>query len=359
MSKGKVLLGLSGGVDSSVAGLILKREGYKVDALFMRNWEDDDGSPYCSIKEDFLDAVFVAEQLKVELFEENFAKEYREKVFSYFLEELELGRTPNPDILCNREIKFNSFFNFAMNAGYDFIATGHYVQSKKHKERTILLKGKDKGKDQSYFLYSISSEALAKSIFPLGCLNKLEVRKKAKKEGLITSEKKDSTGICFIGERPFPEFLNNYIPHNPGSIEDENGNEIGEHKGLAFYTLGQRQGLGIGGIKHSKNIPWYVAKKNIKKNTLVAVQGNNHPLLMSSQLETKNLKLINEIEEKKFNAKAKVRYRQEDQDCFIEILDETLKVKFTEKQRAVTPGQSVVIYKNDICLGGGEISIIH
>ena len=359
MSKGKVLLGLSGGVDSSVAGLILKRKGYKVDALFMRNWEDDDGSPYCRIKEDFLDAVFVAEQLKVELFEENFAKEYREKVFSYFLEELELGRTPNPDILCNREIKFNSFFNFAMNAGYDFIATGHYVRSKKYKERTTLLKGKDKGKDQSYFLHSISSEALAKSIFPLGSLNKLEVRKTAKKEGLITSEKKDSTGICFIGERPFPEFLNNYIPHNPGSIEDENGNEIGEHKGLAFYTIGQRQGLGIGGIKHSKNIPWYVAEKNIKKNTLVAVQGNNHPLLMSSKLETKNLKLINEIEEKRFNAKAKVRYRQEDQDCFIEILDETLKVKFTEKQRAVTPGQSVVIYKNDICLGGGEINIIH
>ena len=185
------------------------------------------------------------------------------------------------------------------------------------------------------------------------------MRKTAKKEGLITSEKKDSTGICFIGERPFPEFLNNYIPHNPGGIEDECGNEIGEHKGLAFYTIGQRQGLGIGGIKHSNNVPWYVAEKNIKKNTLIAVQGNNHPLLMSSKLETKNLNLINEIEEKRFNAKAKVRYRQEDQDCFIEILDETLKVKFTEKQRAVTPGQSVVIYKNDICLGGGEINIIN
>ena len=359
MSKGKVLLGLSGGVDSSVSGLILKNNGYQVDALFMRNWEDDDGSPYCSIKEDFLDAAFVADQLKIELIEENFSNEYKEKVFNYFLNELKLGRTPNPDILCNREIKFNSFFNYAMDAGYDFIATGHYVRSKKQKEITTLLKGKDKGKDQSYFLHSVTSEALAKSIFPLGTLHKTEVRKTAKKEGLVTSEKKDSTGICFIGERPFPEFLRNYIPHDPGVIEDESGNEIGEHKGLAFYTLGQRQGLGIGGLKHSKNDPWYVAKKNLKNNTLIAVQGNNHPLLMSSQLETKNLKLINEIEEKEFNGKAKVRYRQEDQDCIIEILDKTLKVKFKEKQRALTPGQSVVIYKNEVCLGGGEINIIH
>ena len=359
MSKAKVLLGLSGGVDSSVSGLILKNNGYQVDALFMRNWEDDDGSPYCSIKEDFLDAAFVADQLKIELIEENFSKEYKEKVFNYFLNELKLGRTPNPDILCNREIKFNSFFNYAMDAGYDFIATGHYVRSKKQKEITTLLKGKDKGKDQSYFLHSVTSEALAKSIFPLGTLHKTEVRKTAKKEGLVTSEKKDSTGICFIGERPFPEFLRNYIPHDPGVIEDESGNEIGEHKGLAFYTLGQRQGLGIGGLKHSKNDPWYVAKKNLKNNTLIAVQGNNHPLLMSSQLETKNLKLINEIEEKEFNGKAKVRYRQEDQDCIIEILDKTLKVKFKEKQRALTPGQSVVIYKNEVCLGGGEINIIH
>ena len=359
MSKGKVLLGLSGGVDSSVSGLILKNSGYQVDALFMRNWEDDDGSPYCSIKEDFLDAAFVADQLKIELFEENFSKEYKEKVFNYFLNELKLGRTPNPDILCNREIKFNSFFNYAMDAGYDFIATGHYVRNKKQKEITTLLKGKDKGKDQSYFLHSITSEALAKSIFPLGTLNKTEVRKTAKKERLVTSEKKDSTGICFIGERPFPEFLKNYIPLDPGVIEDESGNEIGEHKGLAFYTLGQRQGLGIGGLKNSKNDPWYVAKKNLKNNTLIAVQGNNHPLLMSTQLETKDLKLINEIEEKEFNGKAKVRYRQEDQDCFIEILDKTLKVKFKEKQRALTPGQSVVIYKNEVCLGGGEINIIH
>ena len=359
MSKGKVLLGLSGGVDSSVSGLILKNNGYQVDALFMRNWEDDDWSPYCSIKEDFLDAAFVADQLKIELIEENFSKEYKEKVFNYFLNELKLGRTPNPDILCNREIKFNSFFNYAMDAGYDFIATGHYVRNKKQKEITTLLKGKDKGKDQSYFLHSVTSEALAKSIFPLGTLHKTEVRKTAKKEGLVTSEKKDSTGICFIGERPFPEFLRNYIPHDPGVIEDESGNEIGEHKGLAFYTLGQRQGLGIGGLKHSKNDPWYVAKKNLKNNTLIAVQGNNHPLLMSSQLETKNLKLINEIEEKEFNGKAKVRYRQEDQDCIIEILDKTLKVKFKEKQRALTPGQSVVIYKNEVCLGGGEINIIH
>ena len=255
MSKGKVLLGLSGGVDSSVAALILKNEGYKVDALFMRNWEDDDGSPYCSIKEDFLDAVFVANQLKIDLEEENFSKEYKDKVFSYFLKELELGRTPNPDILCNREIKFDSFFNHAMNSGYDFIATGHYVRNKTLKGKTSLLKGKDKTKDQSYFLHSVRGEALAKSIFPLGNLNKSKVREIAKKEGLITSEKKDSTGICFIGERPFPEFLNNYLSHNPGKIEDEYGRQIGEHKGLPFYTLGQRQGLGIGGLKDSKDSP--------------------------------------------------------------------------------------------------------
>ena len=359
MSKGKVLLGLSGGVDSSVSALILKNEGYKVDALFMRNWEDDDGSPYCSIKEDFLDAVFVADQLKIDLEEENFSQEYKDKVFSYFLKELELGRTPNPDILCNREIKFDSFFNHAMNAGYDYIATGHYVRNETLKGKTSLLKGKDKTKDQSYFLHSVRGEALAKSIFPLGNLNKTKVREIAKSEGLITSEKKDSTGICFIGERPFPEFLNNYLSHNPGKIEDEYGKQIGEHKGLPFYTLGQRQGLGIGGLKDSKDSPWYVAKKNLKDNTLVAVQGNNHPLLLSKEIDTINLSLVNLLEEKEFYGKAKVRYRQEDQDCLIQITNKKLIIKFDKLQRAVTPGQSVVIYKEEVCLGGGEINNIY
>ena len=358
MSKAKVLLGLSGGVDSSVAAFILKKEGYQVDALFMRNWEDDDGSPYCSIKEDFMDAAFVAAQIKVGLSEVNFSKEYKNKVFNYFLKELELGRTPNPDILCNREIKFDCFFNYAMEQGYDFISTGHYVRNKISKGLTYLLKGKDPKKDQSYILHSVREKALAKTIFPLGELTKPKVRKIAKKEGLITSEKKDSTGICFIGERPFPEFLNNYLSHNPGEILDEVGNKIGEHKGLPFYTLGQRQGLGIGGTKDSANNPWYVVNKDQINNTLVAVQGNNHPLLMSKELETRNLVLVNPIKNKKFLGKAKVRYRQEDQDCQIEIINNKLQIRFVKPQRAVTPGQSVVIYKDEVCLGGGEIQDI-
>ena len=358
MSKAKVLLGLSGGVDSSVAALILKKEGYQVDALFMRNWEDDDGSPYCSIKEDFMDAAFVADQIKIDLSEVNFSKEYKNKVFNYFLKELELGRTPNPDILCNREIKFDCFFNYAMEQGYDFISTGHYVRNKISNGLTYLLKGKDPEKDQSYFLHSVREKALAKTIFPLGELTKPKVRKIAKKERLITSEKKDSTGICFIGERPFPEFLNNYLSLNPGEILDEGGKKIGEHKGLPFYTLGQRQGLGIGGTKNLTNNPWYVANKDLTNNVLVAVQGNNHPLLMSSELETRNLVLVNPIETKKFLGKAKVRYRQEDQDCQIEIMKNKLKIKFVKQQRAVTPGQSVVIYKDEVCLGGGEIQDI-
>ena len=358
MSKAKVLLGLSGGVDSSVAALILKKEGYQVDALFMRNWEDDDGSPYCSIKEDFMDAAFVADQIKIDLSEVNFSKEYKNKVFNYFLKELELGRTPNPDILCNREIKFDCFFNYAMEQGYDFISTGHYVRNKISNGLTYLLKGKDPEKDQSYFLHSVREKALAKTIFPLGELTKPKVRKIAKKERLITSEKKDSTGICFIGERPFPEFLNNYLSLNPGEILDEGGKKIGEHKGLPFYTLGQRQGLGIGGTKDSTNYAWYVANKDLTNNVLVAVQGNNHPLLMSSELETRNLVLVNPIETKKFLGKAKVRYRQEDQDCQIEIMKNKLKIKFVKQQRAVTPGQSVVIYKDEVCLGGGEIQDI-
>ena len=218
MSKAKVLLGLSGGVDSSVAAFILKKQGFQVDAVFMKNWEDDDGSPYCSIKEDFMDAIFVADQIKINLNEVNFSKEYKDKVFDYFLKELRLGRTPNPDILCNREIKFDSFFDYAMKQGYDFISTGHYVRKNTTNGITYLLKGKDNKKDQSYFLHSIKQEALAKTIFPLGELIKTKVRKIAKSEGLVTSEKKDSTGICFIGERPFPEFLNNYLPYQPGPI---------------------------------------------------------------------------------------------------------------------------------------------
>ena len=357
-NKGKVLLGLSGGVDSSVSGLLLKKEGYDVDALFMRNWEDDDGTPYCSIKEDFLDATFIADQLDIPLKELNFSEQYKEKVFKYFLKELEEGRTPNPDILCNKEIKFNAFFNYAMDMGYDYIATGHYAQTELINKKICLIKGADDNKDQSYFLHAINGNVLQKTLFPIGDIKKLQVREIAKLNNLVTSEKKDSTGICFIGERPFPEFLNNYISHNPGLITTDKGKIIGEHVGLAFYTLGQRQGLGIGGLKEFDNEPWYVAKKEIDSNTLVVVQGNNNPLLFSSSLETKNLQLINKIKDGEFKGTAKVRYRQDDQKCLIRIVNDTLKIKFDDPQRSITPGQSVVIYRDNICLGGGEISYI-
>ena len=358
VSKGKVLVGLSGGVDSSVAALLLQQEGYKVDALFMRNWEDDDGSPYCSAKEDFLDAVFIADQLNINLTEYNFSKEYKDKVFCYFLNQLEKGNTPNPDILCNREIKFNVFYRYAVALGYDFIATGHYVRTRENKYGIELLKGVDKTKDQSYFLHSVKKEALKKSLFPLGNLLKTKVRKIAQNHNFVTSEKKDSTGICFIGERPFPEFLKNYIPENPGPIFDEKGKKIGNHRGLPFYTLGQRQGLGIGGIKEAKNSPWYVVKKNIKDNSIIAVQGNAHPSLYSSSLKTNNSFLINKLVDSKFKGTAKVRYRQEDQECEIKKNKDSLTVQFLSPQRAITPGQSVVIYKDEVCLGGGEISQI-
>ena len=358
MEKGRVLLGLSGGVDSSVAALLLKKQGYEVEALFMRNWEDDDGSPYCSIKEDFMDAVFVSNQLDIKLTEKNFSKDYRNKVFKYFLKELNEGRTPNPDILCNKEIKFNSFYEYAMNRGFDFISTGHYVRNTHEKGKVYLKKGSDYLKDQSYFLHSISNESISKSLFPLGIITKKEVRDIARKEKLITSNKKDSTGICFIGERPFPDFLERYIPKNPGPIFDENLKEIGKHVGLPFYTLGQRQGLGIGGIKNSKNTPWYVVNKDLKNNSLTVVQGNDHPLLMSKKLTAKNLSLINPLSEKEFFCKTKIRYRQEDQDCFIKILDNNIEVNFSEPQRAITPGQSIVLYDEDVCLGGAEISSI-
>ena len=355
MSGNKVLVGISGGVDSSVSAYILQKQGYEVHGLFMKNWEDDDGSPYCSIKEDFMDAVFVADQLNIPLYEINFAKEYRERVFSYFLTELEEGRTPNPDILCNKEIKFKEFYDYAISNNYDYIATGHYAQTDKSK----LLKAYDSNKDQTYFLHAIDKKVLDKTLFPIGNIDKDQVRKIAKDKQLITSEKKDSTGICFIGERPFPDFISNYLKEKNGMIVDEKGNELGEHKGLQYYTLGQRQGIGIGGQKGSENSPWYVASKNIDSNTLIVVQGNTHPLLFSTELITRNKFLINHNIDEEFNGTAKVRYRQKDQECNIKISEDKITVNFKNPQRAVTPGQSVVIYKDDECLGGGEIDLIN
>ena len=355
MSGNKVLVGMSGGVDSSVSAYILQDQGYEVHGLFMKNWEDDDGSPYCSIKEDFMDAVFVADQLNIPLYEINFAKEYRERVFSYFLTELEEGRTPNPDILCNKEIKFKEFYDYAISNNYDYIATGHYAQTDKSK----LFKAYDLNKDQTYFLHAIDKKVLDKTLFPIGNIDKDQVRKIAKDKQLITSEKKDSTGICFIGERPFPDFISNYLKEKNGMIVDEKGNELGEHKGLQYYTLGQRQGIGIGGQKGSENSPWYVASKNIETNTLTVVQGNTHPLLFSTELITRNKYLINHNIDEEFNGTAKVRYRQKDQECNIKISEDKITVNFNNPQRAITPGQSVVIYKDDECLGGGEIDLIN
>lgn len=355
MSKGRVLVGLSGGVDSSVSALLLKQQGYEVEALFMKNWDDDDGSPYCSAKEDFMDAVFISDQLEIPLEQVSFSKEYRDNVFSYFLKELESGRTPNPDILCNKEIKFKEFYEYAMSKNYDFIATGHYAYT----DSRNLYKGLDNSKDQSYFLHAIDRSVLEKTLFPLGKLEKEKVREIARDEGLVTSEKKDSTGICFIGERPFPEFVGNYLTGNTGNVVNEKQEIIGSHPGLVFYTLGQRQGLGIGGIRGASDLPWYVAKKNLSTNELVCVQGNDHPLLFSDELSTKNLFLLEESLPESFEGTAKVRYRQKDQECKINIRDDRMFVKFSTPQRSITPGQSVVIYDGDRCLGGGEIDTIN
>jgi len=354
----KVIVGMSGGVDSSVAALLLIEQGYQVEGLFMKNWDEDDGSEYCTAMADLADAQQVCHTLNIPLHTANFAADYWDNVFEHFLEEYRLGRTPNPDILCNREIKFKVFLDYAQLMGADFIATGHYTRVDNSGERSRLLKGLDPNKDQSYFLHAVDERAFVKSLFPVGELNKPEVRAIAERHGFVTSDKKDSTGICFIGERRFKDFLEQYIPAQPGPMETPDGVVMGEHHGLMFYTIGQRQGLGIGGVKDSGDAPWYTLDKDLERNVLIVGQGSDHPRLFTNQLAASDINWINgqpSISEP-LHCMAKTRYRQPDQACAVHVSDDgTSVVVFDQPQRAVTPGQSVVFYSNDCCLGGGVI----
>ena len=356
----KVIVGMSGGVDSSVAAHLLIQQGYQVEGLFMKNWDEDDDTDYCTAKADLADAQQVCDTLGIRLHKANFAADYWDNVFEHFLREYGAGRTPNPDILCNREIKFKVFLDYAELLGADAIATGHYTRLVTTTSGTQLIKGLDNNKDQSYFLHAVSEKALAKSLFPVGELEKSEVRKIAKTQGFITSNKKDSTGICFIGERRFKDFLSQYIPAQPGTIETPEGIALGEHQGLMFYTLGQRQGLGIGGVKGSGDEPWYTLSKDLERNVLVVGQGGQHPLLFTNQLSATDVNWINPLNlplnQTSMRCMAKTRYRQPDQDCTVEFDNENdIQVTFDQPQRAVTPGQSVVFYNHDNCLGGGVI----
>lgn len=353
----KVIVGMSGGVDSSVAALLLLQQGYQVEGLFMKNWEEDDGTEYCTSKEDLADAEAVCQKLGIRLRSANFSAEYWDNVFEHFLQEYRAGRTPNPDILCNREIKFKAFLDYAKMLGADLIATGHYVRKAAQDGHVHLLKGLDTNKDQSYFLCAVNEKQLAQSLFPVGELNKTEVRELAAKHGFITHNKKDSTGICFIGERRFKDFLEEYIPAQPGAIETPEGKVLGQHNGLMYHTLGQRQGLGIGGVKGNADAPWYVAKKDLERNVLIVVQGNEHPLMYSSQLSTQKFDWINtQPPNLPLHCNAKVRYRQPDQACQLSLnFDNSYTINFASPQRAVTPGQTVVLYQGERCLGGAVI----
>ena len=366
----KVILGLSGGVDSSVSLKILKVQGYDVEAMFMRNWDSALNNDYlgnpnkdddvCPQEKDYMDAVMVANQLDIKLHRIDFVKEYWDNVFTYFIEEYKKGRTPNPDIMCNKYIKFDAFMEEAKYLGADYIAMGHYARVRHEKDKSYLLRGVDSNKDQTYFLSQISQEQLRHSLFPVGDLTKAEVRRIAKDNNLYTAEKKDSTGICFIGERNFKEFLKNYLPANPGNIVTMDSKIVGKHEGLMYYTIGQRKGLGIGGNNEFSDSPWFVLGKRLDKNELIVGQGNDNIYLISNHCYANNINWISDkpIEEKKYTAK--FRYRQKDNDVKIEFInDDLIHVIYEQGVSSVTPGQAVVIYDGDICLGGGIIDSVY
>ncbi|WP_198264100.1 tRNA 2-thiouridine(34) synthase MnmA [sulfur-oxidizing endosymbiont of Gigantopelta aegis] len=371
-----IVVGLSGGVDSSVTALLLKQQGFDVSAIFMKNWNEDDDAGYCPAEEDFADAQSIAAELDIPFHGVNFAPEYWDNVFSYFLAEYKAGRTPNPDILCNKEIKFKVFLDYALSQGAEKIATGHYARVKEENGEFFLLKGKDNNKDQSYFLYTLGQYPLSKTLFPVGELEKPEVRALAEKFQLATWDKKDSTGICFIGERDFAKFLSKYLPAKPGDMVTPEGEVVGQHQGLMYHTLGQRKGLGIGGRKASKaaektaGMPWFAAQKNLSNNQLIVVQGKDHPLLYSQHLSASQLHWVSgKAPAAPFQCMAKTRYRQADQACTITEINKLAAkstnlntetqtncvVEFDSPQFAITPGQSIVFYQGEICLGGGII----
>jgi tRNA-specific 2-thiouridylase len=348
---------MSGGVDSSVAAAKLVEEGHKVTGLFMKNWEEDDDANYCSAAEDLADTEAVCKLLEIELKTVNFSHEYWTRVFQLFLEEYRRGRTPNPDIVCNKEIKFKEFLNWAMHLGADYIATGHYARLDKQNRNYLLRKGRDNKKDQSYFLHTLDQEALSYASFPIGEMKKDQVRQVAKKLSLPIHDKKDSTGICFIGERRFSDFLSRFLPSQPGQIKTLDGQTIGEHQGAYYYTIGQRQGLGIGGDGE----PWYVTEKDVKRNVVYVVQGHDHSALMKKIVHAEQLHWITGAPPiLPLNCKAKTRYRQEEQNCTISMIGPNYaKIEFDYPQWAITPGQSIVFYSDDICIGGGVIQSAH